>query len=610
MRHARDIILFGVLTLPVLLRAEIVVTICNADSSPGAGVDLKRAIAAGGLITFNCPAGSVIPFSQLYNVTTPTQIDGGGKVTLDGSGKQMFVVGASVAFSLTGLTIRNAQAPGTIFDAGVITGGAVITIENCRFSDNGFAITSTGSVTVRGSSFQNSQATVIFAKNIDLTNSTLRGAAKFPVIEGGGGTVAIRGSNLIGGTGSSFLPPCTLSITGSSISASTATAILSFCTTTISKSQFSSNHGLHGGALFLTANAPGLQITGSSFTSNSADADGGAISFDSTTDGDRVLTLQDVIFEGNSAPDGGAIYLGSNLENNVQVNGKAIIFSKNSAAGTGGAIAGSNAGLTLSRVLFGGNSAGKSGGAIEMTLFSPRPITVANAVFTGNSSPKGSVFHGNGIHMVNATVANSKTSAAISPFWPTANSNLPPDPWRLISLLNVAFWRNAAGACESGVFSKLFHDAGHNLQFPAAGCEPTITITDPNFDSMFIPAMGGPADGTGDLATCLMAPVSGVDLYGRHRPQGKSCAIGAVEGDIQDVVLQSNPSYGNLPPNPPNCQCGPGANCPTPPKCYPPNPSITPSTTPTSQAQPPSGPTSDCNCTQPAPYTGKKPPPK
>jgi hypothetical protein len=34
----------------------------------------------------------------------------------------------------------------------------------------------------------------------------------------------------------------------------------------------------------------------------------------------------------------------------------------------------------------------------------------------------------------------------------------------------------------------------------------------------------------------MIAPVSGRDVYGKRRPQGASCSIGAVEGDLEKEV--------------------------------------------------------------------------
>src|SRR5260370_20563386 len=48
----------------------------------------------------------------------------------------------------------------------------------------------------------------------------------------------------------------------------------------------------------------------------------------------------------------------------------------------------------------------------------------------------------------------------------------------------------------------------------------------------------GPATGGADLGACTTAPVNGVDVYGQRRPQGKGCTIGAVEGDIEDLLTR------------------------------------------------------------------------
>src|SRR5262249_46898164 len=75
-----------------------------------------------------------------------------------------------------------------------------------------------------------------------------------------------------------------------------------------------------------------------------------------------------------------------------------------------------------------------------------------------------------------------------------------------------------------------------NLEFPANSCATNSTVADPNLDPLYIPILGSPAKGSGDLATCLADPVSARDVYGKKRPQGTSCSIGAVEGEMEKEI--------------------------------------------------------------------------
>ena len=104
----RAALLLAALLLPSNASADAVVTLCSADNEPMAGMDLRRAIAAGGHITFNCPAGTTIPVSMTHTVSVDTQIDGGGSITLDARGTMsMFMMSnAPTVLTLNGLTLR------------------------------------------------------------------------------------------------------------------------------------------------------------------------------------------------------------------------------------------------------------------------------------------------------------------------------------------------------------------------------------------------------------------------------------------------------------------------------------------------------------------------
>ncbi len=602
-------LLAATLLLSGTASADAVVTLCSADNEPVAGMDFRRAMAAGGHITFSCPAGTTIPITMTYAVSVNTQIDGGGTITLDARGTMsMFMMSnADTVLTINGLTLRRgiplpAAIGGVIRPAGIVSGSGAVAINNSTVADSNSAINLTaGQITATNTDFSNGQGIAIHAPNISLTGCKIHGPSVNPMSSPGG--IVTINSSQITASGWSTFDSCRLNIISSQFSSSTSTAVVSSCDTVISSSQFTGNHGSNGGALFLSKTAPGLQISGSVFSGNTADLQGGAIAFEPSTTAGRVLQFADVQFIGNHAQDGGAIHLGAFLENSNALQGRALIFANNVASNTGGAIAGTNSQVTLSRALFTANVAAKSGGAIEVSSFAPRNNVIANTVFTGNTSVGGSVMHGSAVLFTNVTIAGNQGGPAISPFWPTADLNNP-EPWRLVNFHNTAFANNAAGGCDNNVWKSILHDSGQNLQFPAAGCPATIPVADPGFDSLFTPLWGGPAVGSGDLTACLASPVNGVDLYGRHRPQGSSCSIGAVEGDLQDPVLQLNPKYGNIPKSAPStCQC-------TSPSPLPPNPAQTPSVTPIDPTYPPgSTTTSPTNSSPPSPQPTTVPSP-
>jgi hypothetical protein len=104
-------------------------------------------------------------------------------------------------------------------------------------------------------------------------------------------------------------------------------------------------------------------------------------------------------------------------------------------------------------------------------------------------------------------------------------------------LINSIVVGNSGGNCASrdGVS---FVDQGHNLQFPDASCAPTIAVADPKLDSLFVPGYFSPAFAAGDNSVCSAPPVGNRDVYGQPRPQGSVCTIGAVEGELQQVLYQ------------------------------------------------------------------------
>ena len=575
------------------VKGDAVVNRCTLASDPAGGagsVDLAKALSVGGRITFSCPAGSVIAVASSFTVALNTEIDGGGSITLDDhSPIVMFVLGAaSPTLTLTALTLHGG-GPGA-----VVSGKGTLVVNDCSLMSTPSPIhLDAGQAIFTATTFSNVSGPVITAPSITLTNVNIQ-TSSGAVLVASGGRVRIDHSVFSGGSGSLF-DACTMQVMGSVFSASTSSAVTTGCDTSISTSNFTNNQGVNGGALFVKKTASRLSLSGSTFSGNNASAQGGAIAFEPSTVTPRSLQLSNVRFESNRAADGGAIHLGAFIENNNVLIGNSLIFSGNSAINSGGAIAGTNAQLSLTRSLFVGNSATKSGGAIQNSVFGLRPTTIVNSLFTNNSAPTGSAIVGAAIQLVNVTVANNRSGAAISPFWPSGNPNSLQPAW-FITLHNVALSKNEVASCENNIWKGLLQDGGQNLQFPASGCPATIPVADPLFDSLFSPAWNGAATGKGDLIACLSAPVSGTDLFGRHRPSGQSCAIGAVEGDLQSAVQQNDPTWGN-PPWPP-CSCGPGTRPPAPPP---------PTVTPVSQLPGPSGTTAPGNPPQP-PSTGPPPP--
>ena len=143
----------------------------------------------------------------------------------------------------------------------------------------------------------------------------------------------------------------------------------------ISDSSFSGNSAGVGGAIFSHGEAS-LSITGSSFSDNLARSSGGAI------DNNGEASISGSSFSGNFAgDDGGAI------DNEGEASISDSSFSGNSADYSGGAIVnGREASLSISGSSFSGNSADERGGAIYAPVGS---ATIRNTTITGNSAGTG-----------------------------------------------------------------------------------------------------------------------------------------------------------------------------------------------------------------------------
>ncbi|MGE5278390.1 MAG: right-handed parallel beta-helix repeat-containing protein [Acidobacteriota bacterium] len=520
--------------------ADQIVTLCASDDQPGAGVNLSAALAVGGRVTFQCGAHATILIKHTHLIAQTTEIDGAGTVVLDAGGAHAVVrlTSSSATLRLRNLTIRGARPAAAPDIAGIVsTGGGTIELIGSRIENSLNPIyTWGGTVRLTDSELADDFGIGINAPNVELIRSRLHGAGVQPVLSSGG-SVVIRDTDIWGSRPSTFLN-CQLRIERSRLTANgdpaaSGGAMQTTCDTTILDTDLVNNRARIGGAIYLRDGAR-LTVRGTHFTGNEAQAEGGAIAVASPWMPARTITLRHVTFTGNRAKSGGAIHLGTAIENEMVLEGTAVLFERNSAADTGGAIAGTNAGVRLARAVFNGNGADTYGGAIALISYAPRPSIVANALLVGNVAPTGSVFRGSGIQFVNSTIADNQ-GPAVAFFWPTPSLANPPD-WRLVRLVNTLVVGNQGGGCAGGPFSVLLRDGGRNLQFPTADCGRTVPVVDPQLDGFFVPLAAGPAHGKADPATCSSAPVNGIDVYGQARLKGGGCTIGAVEGDIEDLV--------------------------------------------------------------------------
>ena len=267
----------------------------NAANCPGSSCTLRDAtVAAGGvgdvivfdpsvtLITMT-PTGGANPLSLGPGVT----IDGGGLVTVDGSGKFGFVASASSSTTINGLTIRNAYT--AIYNAGTFT------LTNSTLSGN-YGTGSGGGVN-GGGIYNTGMMTV---SNCILSGNSANGSGSPPDDIGQGGGIYNSG---------------TMTVTYSTLSGNSATGtnvgrgggILNIGTLTVTNSTLSGNSANFGGGI---RNMTTLTVINSTLSGNSATLNGGGIHSGNLSSSTGSLTLINSTLSGNSALNfGGSIYM-------------------------------------------------------------------------------------------------------------------------------------------------------------------------------------------------------------------------------------------------------------------------------------------------------------
>jgi hypothetical protein len=205
------------------------------DGTPASCTEsaFEAAIAAGGVVTFNCgPSPYKLILSSTKSITQDTVIDGGNLVTLDGGGqvRQLLLNNNNFDASTPTLTLQNitlANGHGTDnAGTGAPTGGGAVYryggtlhVINSQFINNigpasgqdsaGGAIYSVGvgTTTVVGSTFQGNQASNGGAlgnlgASVDLVNDTIQGnkatgTGGNPGNGGNGGGVSMDGAHIV-----------------------------------------------------------------------------------------------------------------------------------------------------------------------------------------------------------------------------------------------------------------------------------------------------------------------------------------------------------------------------------------------------------------------------
>jgi predicted outer membrane repeat protein len=479
---------------------------------------LNTALTGGGNIYFNCGTTPVtINVTSEKIITANTFIDGATNgvpvVTLSGgNSKRIFNVTGQVQLSVKNLTLAN----GLTADQGAAINnpnGGTLTIANTTFNNNsstkpgefgGGAIYSgpLGTVSVTNSTFDGNKGSIggairILNSNLTVTNSTFKNNKAVDTSLGNGGAIYIDGAN--GDNGK-------INITGSTFTTNSATA--------------------YGGALFNNIyNNNQTVVDKSTFTGNTV---GGG----SNGQGAAIWST------GDPAPNGGIWTTGVN---NTTLTVKDTTINGNTATKQGGGIwiARHPIGVTITNTTLSNNKANESNGGGIILDGANSKLTVTNSTIAGNQV-NGAYSMGAGIAVINgqATILNSTIANN------TAN-------WQgggilggtKVTLKNTIVANNVAK--NGGNTWNIKHNCtdpvtngGNNLQFTSLNansneCGAAIPMTNPNLgplasnggltQTMALLA-GSPAINTGNNTGC---PTT--DQRGIARPQGGVCDIGAFE---------------------------------------------------------------------------------
>ena len=517
------------------------VTACASDTQAGAGTNLKQAIAAGGVVTFRCAAGTRLLVADSHSLPADTVIDGGGAVTLvvrlDIA--PAFVVGANQRLTITRLRLEgDRRVPGGR-TPGITTvlvgngGTAVWRGVLAQKLDRPMFVMQSGRAILEETSFSDGPDPVRTTGDAQLEVRGGRFERMPGAIYADGGRVTIAGTRF---TGSRLvLNHCELQIADATFSDNdvrgaglSGGALDTDCKGLVTRTLFQNNRAVHGGAVNLRSLYEDIEFQRVRFIANQVTGDGGAIHREAylalIRNPSVPMKIRYSVFRTNSAANGGAIFIGTG-----PVEMYASHFAENAATGNGGAIFATA--LRASRVTLIRNRAGQAGGAIHAYIAS-HPYhglvtsTIANALIVQNEAPRGAGIYGGALRLVNSTVADNT-----GPGVDAGDSTVTP----AITLTNSLFVTNTGGQCQ-GTAATAFAISGPNLQNPGTSC-PGVAVADPYLDPVYAPVAGSPALGAGDMKTCLDMPVNGRDALGEPRPQGRNgCTIGAIENAVERQI--------------------------------------------------------------------------
>jgi hypothetical protein len=470
---------------------------------------LKSAIAAGGIITFNCgSAAATIPITAtlVLRIDTATTLDGGGLVTLDGGNTTQLFTFTGTNFQVTTTTVTfqhmhftHARATGSNpfppTDAGAtcstgfqVGGGGVIQIRD-------------GILHVIDSIFEQNHGAV---PGPDIAGGAIYGIGSLGIVVVGSQFIDNDASNG-GAIGSLFsdLTVMTSTFTGNKALGFGANADNATCP--VVGGQRETGSGGNGGAIVMDGGETfTVKMCGDTFSNNVAGmgALGGALF--RTPDGAQQETdIDQCTFDGNSAPSGGAMYFHNS---HLVITGSTL---SNNTAGGSGAIQADGTILDLTNVTLYGNKATTSPGG-TISLFG-NSGTFTNVTFAKNEC-NGTPGQSFGVDLFGGT-----TLTVNNTIFDSASQNDPNSPM-------------ACQGTNSGAHDFQWpkdHSVGSN---PDTACVTGIDFADPLLG--VLSSNGGPTQtalpGAGSPVIGVGAACPSTDQRGNARP-ASGCTAGAVE---------------------------------------------------------------------------------
>src|SRR5215216_3696623 len=98
---------------------------------------LNTALAGGGAVTFNCGGPATINLTTTKTISSNTQINGGGVITLSGNSLvRLFTVNSPATLNISNLTIASGFVSGGNGGAILINSGATVNISGSTLSNN------------------------------------------------------------------------------------------------------------------------------------------------------------------------------------------------------------------------------------------------------------------------------------------------------------------------------------------------------------------------------------------------------------------------------------------------------------------------------------------